>query len=199
MSTSIWNVAPYPLHWPEHRDRTPDWQRRHSQFSVTFGQARSHLLNELGKMGARHVVISSNLPVRQDGLPLAAVKARIDDPGVAVYFQRDGQAQCIPCDQWHGVLANLRAIGKTVEALRGVERWGAKAMLDAAMAGFVALPMGDAWWRQLGVAPDAGCDEIERAFRGLAKVHHPDAGGWREAYEISRQAYETAKRERGCA
>jgi hypothetical protein len=118
MSTSIWNVAPYPLHWPEHRDRTSDWQRKHSQFSVTFAQARSHLLSELGKMGARQVVTSSNQPVRQDGLPLA-VRTRIDDPGVAVYFQRDGQAQCIPCDQWHGVLANLRAIGKTVEALRG--------------------------------------------------------------------------------
>jgi hypothetical protein len=143
MRNSVFTVEPWPLRWPEHRARTPEWQRQHSQFSVTFGQARSHLLSELAKMGARNVVISSNQPVRQDSLPLA-ITTRIDDPGVAVYFTRDGKGQGIPCDQWHGVLANLRAIGKSVEARRGLERWGAKAMLDAAMAGFAALPaMGD--------------------------------------------------------
>jgi hypothetical protein len=144
--------------------------------------------------------------VRQDGVPLA-ITTRIDDPGVAVYFTRDGKGQCIPCDQWHGVLANLRAIGKSVEALRGLERWGAKEMLDAAMAGFAALPAGlegssspsGEWWRQLGVEMEASCAEIDRAFLALVKVQHPDAGGRREVFAVTQQAYEAARREKRCA
>ncbi|MGH8910117.1 MAG: J domain-containing protein [Egibacteraceae bacterium] len=31
--------------------------------------------------------------------------------------------------------------------------------------------------RLLAVPPDAARDEIERAFRRLARVHHPDRGG----------------------
>jgi hypothetical protein len=193
MTNGYGNVEPFPLLWPENRERTPEWKRRHSQFSVTFGQARTHLLNELAKMGARNIVISSNQPVRQDGLPLA-VKTRIDDPGVAVYFTRDGKAQCLPCDEWHGVLANLRAIGKTVEALRGIERWGAKAMLDAALEGFAALPAGrsDGWWSVLGVAPTADATIIEAAWRVLAKRHHPDAGGDPARFRAIQEAYEQA-------
>lgn len=193
MSNSYFNVEPFPLLWPENRERTPKWKRRHSRFSVTFGQARTQLLNELAKMGARQIVISSNQPVRQDGLPLA-VKTRIDDPGVAVYFTRDGKAQCLPCDEWHGVCANLRAIGKTVEALRGIERWGAKAMLDAALAGFIALPAGgnNDWWRVLGVAPTADCTIIEAAWRALAKRHHPDAGGDPAQFRAVQEAFQQA-------
>ena len=123
MSGSGWNVEPWPMLWPEERARTPECQRRFSPFSVTFAQARCHLLSELAKLGGRNIVISSNQPVRQDGLPLA-MKTRIDDPGVAVYFTRDGEAKCLPCDEYHSVLGNLRAIGKTVEAFRGIERWG---------------------------------------------------------------------------
>ncbi|HEX2755307.1 MAG TPA: J domain-containing protein, partial [Candidatus Limnocylindrales bacterium] len=32
-------------------------------------------------------------------------------------------------------------------------------------------------WRTLGLAPGATQDEIRRAYRRLAKVHHPDAAG----------------------
>jgi DnaJ-domain-containing protein 1 len=193
MSSSCWNVEPWPLLWPEQRARTPDWKRRFSPFSVTFAQARSHLLGELAKMGGRNIVISSNQPVRQDGLPLA-IKSRIDDPGVAVYFMRDGEAKCLPCDEYHSVLANLRAIGKTVEAFRGIERWGAKAMLDAALEGFAALPAGgsEGWWAELGVAPTADPVVIEAAWRALVKTHHPDAGGDPARFRTIQDAYQQA-------
>src|SRR3954462_8388548 len=32
-------------------------------------------------------------------------------------------------------------------------------------------------WRTLGLSPGATLDEIRRAYRGLAKVNHPDAAG----------------------
>lgn len=193
MSNGVFNVAPFPLLWPEHRERTPAWKRQHGQFSVTFAQARQHLLNELSRMGTRNVVISSNQPVRQDGLPLA-VKTRVEDPGVAVYFAREGRAQCIPCDQYSTVQANLRAIGKSVEALRGIERWGAKTMLDAALEGFAALPAGGAecWWSELGVAPNADPAVVEAAWRALVKAHHPDAGGDAGRFRAIQEAYQSA-------
>jgi curved DNA-binding protein CbpA len=46
---------------------------------------------------------------------------------------------------------------------------------------------------------DASCEEIDRAFRALAKVQHPDAGGRREVFAVTQQAYEAARRERRCA
>lgn len=192
--SGLWNVEPFPLLWPEQRERTLAWQREYGRFSVTFGEARQHLLGELGRLGARDVVISSNQPVRRDGLPLA-VRMGVDDPGVAVYFMRDGRAQCIPCDQYTTVGANLRAIGKSVEALRGIERWGAKTMLDAALEGFAALPAGGTagWWSELGVAPNADPAVIEAAWRALVKAHHPDAGGDAERFRAIHEAYEQAR------
>jgi DnaJ-class molecular chaperone with C-terminal Zn finger domain len=33
------------------------------------------------------------------------------------------------------------------------------------------------WWRTLGVSPDVTVDEVEKAFRTLAREAHPDLGG----------------------
>lgn len=195
MSNTFFTVEPYPLLWPEHVSRSSSWQRQHGNFSVTFGTARSHLLSELGKMGGRNIVISSDQPVRLDGLPLA-VKVRVDDPGVAVYFARDGQGHCIACDQYVSVIANLRAIGKTVEALRGIERWGGKQLMDRTMHAFAALPestSAQGWWQVLQVSPQASRETIEAVYRAQAKRLHPDVeGGDAEAFKRLQEAYAEA-------
>lgn len=184
----------YPLSWPAHYPRNP--RPKFARFHVTFAVARDHLLNELRLMGARNVVISSNVPLRRDGLPYANHGA-VEDAGVAVYFERDGKPMCIPCDEWRGAVNNVRAIGKTVEAVRGIERWAAKAMVDAAFEGIAALPetatAGDAWWWTLGADPDADLAEVRRLYTRLAKEHHPDVGGDREEWERIQAAYEQAK------
>lgn len=56
--------------------------------------------------------------------------------GGAVYFKLDGEDQCIPCDKWRTIAENMRAIEKTIEALRGLERWRAKEMVNAPFRGF---------------------------------------------------------------
>lgn len=180
--------------WP----RTDRPQR--SRFDTTLGEARSGVLRELSLLGARDVVISSNVPTRRDGLPYAA-RREPDDPAVAVYFTLRGEQRCIPCDKWDTVKDNLRAIQHTVAALRGLERWGAKAMVDAAFAGFAALPAGgtsaQAWWEVLEVTPDAQGWEIEAAYREQALCTHPDRGGDTEAFLRVQEAYRVAKEQRG--
>lgn len=57
----------FPLHWPIGWPRTK--QRAVSRFGGTFGAVRSALVNEIAMMGGQHVVISTNVPLRRDGLP----------------------------------------------------------------------------------------------------------------------------------
>ncbi len=157
-----------------------------------------NLLNQLQLMKASNVVISSNVMLRLDGLPYANQR-RPDDSGVAVYFTLKGEQQCIPCDRWDLVDHNIHAIGLTVEALRGLERWGAKEMVDAAFSGFKALPAGSSksvasgWWTVLGLSRNATRADIETAYRLLVKTHHPDRGGDPDLFKRLNQAYQEAK------
>ena len=57
------------------------------------------------------------------------------------------------------------ARGETIEAMRGISRWGALEVLDQRLQDFTALPPPDTmttppamqtqWWEVLGVAPNA--------------------------------------------
>lgn len=155
-------------------------QRRegYGRQNVTMNRARGFLLEELNRLGASNIVISSNLSLRLDGLPRAGQR-RPDDTGVVVYFTLKKDQKCFPCDKWNRVEDNIYAVGKTIEALRGIERWGSKQMVDATFNGFRALPDPDnkPWYSVLGVDPRASQKEIMRAYRRLAKEHHPDCGG----------------------
>lgn len=193
------NTMAYPLDWPPMWPRTE--QRRLSQFQTSLHQARLGLYDELRLLGARDVIISTNIPLRQDGQFRASFTGRLDDPGVAVYFTLDGEERVIPCDRWVYIEDNVQAIRKTVEALRGLERWGASEMMHAAFQGFAALPAGggdspDAWWTVLGVSPDATWGEVLTAMRTLFRTHHPDNGGDPEQFHRIQAAYQQAREAR---
>ncbi len=157
--------------------------RRHGIFQVTLGQARDHLVHELDLLGAKGVVISSDIPTRRDGLPMASA-AEPKDPGVAIYFERMVAGEWRPfvlaCDAFRKVHWNMRAVGLTVGALRSIQRYGATEMLEQAFTGFAALPPAGRltpWWEVLGVEPNADEATIRKAYRELAAIHHPDKGG----------------------
>ena len=100
----------YPLQWPEGWPRThankreggtkfkggsgwvddataPRGARYIGRQEVTFNSAREKLATEMERLGARNIVLSTNLPLRMDGQPHAsAVKVQLEDPGVALYF-----------------------------------------------------------------------------------------------------------------
>lgn len=189
----------YPLQWPPGWPRTERPSR--SAFKVTEETAKRNLVRELSLLGARDVVISTNMPIRQDGLPYASRRAP-EDAGIAVYFTLNGTQQCIPCDRWRTLRENMQAVTLTVGALRGLDRWGAKEMVDAAFSGFKALPEGRSsaptyalpWYEILQVSPQAGYDIITAAYRKLAMKAHPDNGGSQGDFERIKSAYDEGMR-----
>lgn len=177
----------YPLSWPPGRARTHVWARERAKFDVTFARARDNIVAEIGRLAGRYpdpqVVISTNIALRRDGLPLAGQR-QPDDPGVAVYFLYKKRQMSFACDRWEKIEHNMQAIAKTIEALRGIARWGTGDMLEAAFTGFMALPaplaagMKRPWREVLGVgnAP-VDAQSVQAKWRILAMQHHPDRGG----------------------
>ena len=182
----------YPLQWPIgwKRSKRPEWARFGEH---TVAKAIGYLMDELRLLGASRVVISSNLKLKLDGLPYSSQR-QPEDAGVAVYFMLNGNEQCIPCDQWKRVEHNMWAIYKTVRALRGIERWGAKDMVTAAFRGFKALPSPDdvivPGIRYFDECVDQ--DHVKKTFKFLAMELHPDKGGDPNEFIEMKRQYEHA-------
>lgn len=208
----------YPLAWPDGFPRTPERERKPARFSkfvqrpgakwtsktgLTIADARSRLIDELIRLGASHPVISSNLRTRNDGLPRSDAR-NPDDPGVAVYFQLDGRPHCMPCDRWDRCADNMAAIAATIDAQRGIARWGVGDVARS-FAGFAALPppmttpAPRSWRKVLGILDDEPIDEdaLAACFRDAAKAAHPDHGGSDSQMAAVNLAYEQAKVELG--
>lgn len=186
----------YPLQWPAGHPRTAMPARSH--FDTAPGQALNRLMRELALLRAKHVVVSTNIPIRRDGLPYASFSGKEPvDKGAAIYFlSAGGQQMCFACDKWDRVHDNIHAIAKTIDALRGIERWGSGNMMHRAFSGFALLEAPHKpWWQVLNVSSQASEAEILDAFRRLAKERHPDAGGSLDAFnELAAAKAEGLKR-----
>ena len=193
----------YPLKWPEGWPRTKNYSRQaYARFKTTFPTARQQLYDELERLKARSVVVSSWLPLRLDGQPRAdAARMRIEDPGVAVYFELRGRPMVMARDVYQTVHDNLRSIGLAIEHLRGLERHGGAQMMERAFDGFAAIAAPDKidCFVTLGVQPSASEDEIKTAFNRLAMTVHPDRGGSAEALHKLVQARDLAVQTRRAA
>jgi hypothetical protein len=164
-------------------------------------RVRRNLEFQLDLMDATNVVVTTNSELRRDGRPYA--NQRISDTGIAVYFTRKGREQAIACDKWDSIRDNLHALAKTIEALRGVERWGTGEIVDAAFAGFTAIPASASaglpvrpkrpWHEVLGVSPDAPREVIEAAGKAMQRKTHPDAGGSELEFNEVQEAIQEAQ------
>lgn len=199
------NNQSYPLQWPVGRTRTEKYVRKYGQLNkMPASRIRQLLGDELRKMGVSGYIISSNVAMRRDGLPYAG-QGSPEDPGIVLYFTRKGLDIAISCDAWHTVDANLRAIGLTIEAIRGMERWGTEEMIDRAFTGFKALPesvivtpyTARNWWEILQVSQNADLDIIEAAYKKMLHKTHPDKGGSEVAFMEALEAFKQAKEARG--
>lgn len=190
MKPIIMPTSSYPLAWPAGKSVTRS--RRRSPFgrNHTVTSGIEDIRRNLKLMGARNVVVTSNLPMRNDGQPSGSASIPSDvSRGVAVYWTVDNNPHVLACDVYFRVEENLRAIALSLEAMRGIERWGA---VQAAQMfqGFQSLPAGDAVvaqrpWRDVlaeGGAFPAGlpaADQLAIAkarYRRMIQQVHPDAG-----------------------
>lgn len=191
------STTAYPLTWPDGRVRTVT--RVQSRFGeCTVAKALSALKEELQRLGARYIVISTNIPLKDNGDPYSD-PGRMKDPGCAVYFQLSEKPYCLPCDRWNVVEDNMYAIAKHIEAMRGMERWGVGSV-EQTFAGFKQLTAdAESWWDVLECRRDADVETISNQYRARAKSAHSDTGGTDAAMARLNVARDQALEERGRA
>jgi hypothetical protein len=193
----------YPLAWPSGWIRTKarraamfsknpqrqtiDGTRFRLRASLTVGDGLARLTGELRRLGARAIVISSNLRTNLDGT-IATKQAKVlEDPGVAVYFRLHDQPRVLACDRWTSAADNMAAIAAHISAIRAQDRYGV-GTLDQAFAGYAALPpvggtQGGDWRAELGIGPQelVSPNVVEARYRKLVHDRHPDHGGTHDA------------------
>jgi hypothetical protein len=195
-------ITAYPLQWPAGWPRTPAVETKPGKFGtrkqrpgqswlstvdITLAQATQRVLEELSRMGIdrQDVVISTNVPLRLDGLPRSG-QAAPRDAGAAVYWQSvKGERRVMAIDQYWRVEENLAAIAATLNAMRAIERHGGAQILDRAFTGFTALPAPTAKrrWREVMIFGESTPtpEQLRRRYRELASTRHPDRAGGSDA------------------
>lgn len=191
-------IEAYPLTWPVGRKRST--HKSSDRFDISFARARDACAYEVRLLGGKNLIVSSNVPLRRDGLPYADFKTP-EDNGVAVYFEYKGKQMCFACDRWARTTGNMQAIAKTIEALRGIARWGTGDMMEAAFTGFAALPAPGQTthgWRQILEVDQAEAryEFVEQSYKRLRSQAHPDRpGGNGDRFAAIQKAWDMAQQE----
>ena len=194
-------IEAYPLHWPQGYPATAPSQRKKSRFTTTLGAARDLVKTEVKRIHGTNPIISTNIPLKNDGdLRADWGKYKIDNPGVAVYFTYNGNQVCLCCDNYERVWENLRAVARTLQALRQISRDGVSDFLNKAFSGFKELPAPSettpttkSCWEILGIPVTTDIKEIKKAYHKKSIKYHPDLPlGDRDKFEEVQRAYRDA-------
>lgn len=167
-----------------------------------------NILEEINRLNNRranwtdlNVIISSNIPLKNDGFPRADYfRSNLTDKGVAVYFKYGKKDMVLCCDRWTTVEDNMKAIFTTIEAIRGIERWGVSDFIERSFQGFAALPEGRErkWFDVMGFSqPPVELVDVKTHYRTMSKELHPDNGGSHELQAELNNAYAQALRHYG--
>lgn len=162
-------IKPFPLIWPINEPRTRE--RLRAPFKTNRDVAVRELKKEFASLGAEDPVITSN----------ANGSRTVTDPGVCVYYLMDKETLFIACDKWNTITDNIQAIRKTVEAIRGISRWGSSNVVKSALKGIGQLPPPSAdftpWWIVFGLdSQPASFAEAKNAYFKQLRVYHTDTG-----------------------
>jgi len=203
----------YPLKWPDGWPRAKS-RKGYSAFQVSPETVMRSLWDNLRKLRATGIVVSSNCKLRADGLPYAEDLKYTGhkDPGVAVYFQFLGKPMVMAQDAYNAPFANMRSLALAIDAMHAIERHGGGHMMQRSFDGFAALPPPGGTtgfqkkpWRVVldmpieayGPLPDdAQAAVAETRYKKLARERHPDTpGGSADAMAELNLAIEDARQD----
>lgn len=195
------HITASPLTWPDGWKRTRTQERSRFgkwQKPVSIAHATTFVLEELQRMGIGNwdVIISTDLKLRQDGLPYSNQRDP-DDKGASVWWKDGKEKRVIALDKYDRIADNIYAIGKTIEAMRGIKRWGGGEILDRTFTGFTALPNPDAQpcWRDVLNYHGNSLEQANTAYKVARAAAHPDKGGDADRFYIINQAWSAAEKE----
>lgn len=192
----------FPLAWPDGWPRHKGGRDSDVRFKgPTFQWDRVYrgLEEEVRRIGGGTIVISTNQPLRRDGMPYAQQR-NVEDVGVAIYFTRDTKALVMAQDRFWSIIGNMRSLTMAIEGLRQMERHGGAVMMERAFSGFLAIAPPD-WkkpWREAMVLPadwKGTSRDIKRIYHQLARLRHPDNGGTADEMGALNVAFDEACRE----
>ena len=200
-------TAKFPLEWPEGYARTQIGDELHhlgtgGGYRPDWNGVLRRLYRELDLMGAEGVVLTTNQPLRKDGLPYRN-PGPIHDPGAAVYFTHEGKSVVMAQDRYIDLMDNIRSLCLVIEGLRQVQRHGGGVMMERAFSGFKQLaPPNHRPWREVLEIPLSQSGPIDlttlkRFYRRASARAHPDKGGSVEWQQAVNSAYNEAKLELG--
>lgn len=202
-------IDKFPLCWPVSYKRTKWPERSRFGANTSFGKARDEMFKQVEMLVSyydrKSIILSTNIALRLDGIPYAGMK-QPEDKGVALYFKYKDKQVVLCCDKWDKVEHNIWSIAKTVEAMRGIERWGVSDFLEHSFTGFTALPppskepIRKEWWMVMSYSQKPGNASwdwagVEAQYKSLAKKLHPDMPtGSTVAFQELQTAFTEAKR-----
>lgn len=190
------HITASPLTWPDGWKRTKTKAR--SQFkSPSIWKATSFVIEELGRMGIEswNIIISTDLKLRQDGFPYSKQKTP-EDIGASVWWKDKNEVRrVIALDKYDRIADNIHAIGKTIEAMRGIDRWGSGEILERVYTGFDALPgpdhvVGRSWRDVLEYYEGNNIAHAKERYLIARMYAHPDKGGTSELFHEVEKAWE---------
>lgn len=193
-------ITASPLTWPTGWKRTDTHDRARARFNkkkwsgygtrqLTINDAREALEGEMWRLGVEgEFILSTDLQLRLDGFPRSGQREP-EDPGASVWWRPPGadQDRVIAIDIYDRVADNIYAIAKTIEAMRGIKRWGGGEVLERTFTGLTALPSPETAggvdpYQVIGIDRGASDVEIRRAFNKARSKAHPDHGGSTERF-----------------
>lgn len=198
-----WRVVPIQK-WPgeQHKERKSARFTKGVEFTTFSGERRTRrqqgvdwsettrlLERELSHLRARNVLLQmavTEAEIRNDGWIRA--NARPSHPGVIITFHSDllKIPLSYPCDTFDDWQANVRAIAKSLEWLRGVDRYGVTKRGEQ-YTGFKGLPSGQQHQNEL---VQRGLELIRQHGSSKAALFatHPDHGGSPEDFHAVQAA-----------
>lgn len=178
----------------------------HSEFKSNYSQTLNLLEAELRKLRAKEITIQAGFrQVRNDGWPYSSAKP--EHPAVALQFRTAKGVLVFRAQRYKRFEDNLRAIAKTLEALRAVDRWGVVEgqqytgfrQIEAPAAGQMDRDAAATWLSFFSGVSSAELlgsrAKLEQAYRETRIKLHPDRQntGSHEGFVKTQQAYDLLK------